>query len=44
VIAKGRLAASGTLDEVRGQGSLEDAFVQLVGARITTEGLSWLAS
>jgi ABC-2 type transport system ATP-binding protein len=44
VIAKGRLAASGTLDEVRGQGSLEDAFVRLVGARITTEGLSWLAS
>ena len=44
VIAKGRLVASGTLDQVRGQGSLEDAFVRLVGARITTEGLSWLAS
>jgi ABC-2 type transport system ATP-binding protein len=44
VIAKGRLAAAGTLEEVRGQGSLEDAFVRLVGARISTEGLSWLAS
>jgi ABC-2 type transport system ATP-binding protein len=44
VIARGRLVASGTLDKVRGQGSLEDAFVRLVGARITTEGLSWLAS
>jgi ABC-2 type transport system ATP-binding protein len=44
VIAKGRLVASGTLEEVRGQGSLEDAFVRLVGARTTTEGLSWLAS
>jgi len=44
VIANGRLAAVGTLEEVRGQGSLEDAFVRLVGARISTEGLSWLAS
>jgi ABC-2 type transport system ATP-binding protein len=44
VIAKGRLAAAGALEEVRGQGSLEDAFVRLVGARISTEGLSWLAS
>jgi ABC-2 type transport system ATP-binding protein len=45
VIAKGRLVASGTLDQVRGQDSLDDAFVRLVGARIdATEGLSWLAS
>jgi ABC-2 type transport system ATP-binding protein len=44
VIARGRLVASGTLDQVRGDGSLDDAFVRLVGARITTEGLSWLAS
>jgi ABC-2 type transport system ATP-binding protein len=44
VIAGGRLVASGTLEQVRGQGSLDDAFVRLVGARITTEGLSWLAS
>jgi ABC-2 type transport system ATP-binding protein len=44
VIAKGRLVASGTLDQVRGGGTLDDAFVRLVGAHITTEGLSWLAS
>jgi ABC-2 type transport system ATP-binding protein len=44
VIARGQLVASGTLDQVRGDGSLDDAFVRLVGARVTTEGLSWLAS
>jgi ABC-2 type transport system ATP-binding protein len=44
VIAKGRLVAAGTLDQVRGDGSLDDAFVRLVGARVTTEGLSWLGS
>ena len=45
VIAYGRLVASGTLDEVRGDGSLDDAFVRLVGAHTKgTEGLSWLMS
>jgi ABC-2 type transport system ATP-binding protein len=45
VIANGRLAASGTLDDVRGDGSLDDAFVRLVGAHARgTEGLSWLMS
>jgi ABC-2 type transport system ATP-binding protein len=45
VIAKGRVVASGTLDEVRDGQSLEDAFVHIVGARTGgTEGLSWLAS
>jgi ABC-2 type transport system ATP-binding protein len=45
VIARGRLAAAGTLDEVRGDGSLDDAFVRLVGARVDPAvGLSWLAS
>jgi ABC-2 type transport system ATP-binding protein len=44
VIARGRLVASGTLDQVRGDGSLDDAFVRLVGARINAEGLPWLAS
>ena len=43
VIAKGRLVAAGSLDQVRGDGSLDDAFVRLVGARVTTEGLSWPA-
>ena len=45
VIAKGKLVASGSLDEVRGGQSLEDAFVDIVGARTGgTEGLAWLAS
>jgi ABC-2 type transport system ATP-binding protein len=45
VIAKGRVVAQGTLDEVRGGQSLEDAFVDIVGARTGgTEGLAWLAS
>lgn len=44
VIANGRLVAAGTLDEVRGDSSLDDAFVRLVGARVNrAEGLSWLA-
>jgi ABC-2 type transport system ATP-binding protein len=45
VIARGRLVASGTLDQVRGGTSLDDAFVRLLGARVNaTDGLSWLAS
>jgi ABC-2 type transport system ATP-binding protein len=46
VIARGRLVASGTLDQVRGDdGSLDDAFVRLVGARVDpTGGLAWLTS
>lgn len=45
VIAKGRVEAYGALDEVRGDQSLEDAFVHIVGARTGgAEGLSWLAS
>jgi ABC-2 type transport system ATP-binding protein len=44
VIAGGRLVAAGTLDQVRDGGSLDDAFVRLVGGRISVEGLSWLAS
>jgi ABC-2 type transport system ATP-binding protein len=45
VLAGGKVVASGSLDEVRGGQSLEDAFVGIVGAR--TDGaqrLSWLAS
>ena len=45
VISDGRVVAAGPLAEVRGTGSLEDAFVDLVGARTTgTEGLAWLTS
>lgn len=45
VIAKGRVEAWGSLEDVRGGQSLEDAFVHIIGARANgTEGLSWLAS
>jgi ABC-2 type transport system ATP-binding protein len=45
VITGGRVVAAGAVDDVRGRGSLEDAFVHLVGGRAGgTEGLSWLAS
>ncbi|NUO97031.1 MAG: ABC transporter ATP-binding protein [Nonomuraea sp.] len=43
VIDKGRVAAAGPLAEVRGEATLEDRFVELVGAGSTgTKGLSWL--
>ena len=45
IIARGRVAAEGTLDEVRAGGSLEDRFVELVGEReLAGEELSWLGS
>ncbi|GGS68707.1 ABC transporter ATP-binding protein [Planobispora rosea] len=45
VISGGRVVAEGRLDEVRRSRSLEEAFVELVGARAGgTEGLSWLSS
>lgn len=45
VITRGRVVASGAVDEVRGGQSLEQAFVHLVGGRTGGgEGLSWLAS
>jgi ABC-2 type transport system ATP-binding protein len=42
VMAAGQFLASGTVDEVRGEQSLEDRFVDLVGGRQHSEGLSWL--
>jgi ABC-2 type transport system ATP-binding protein len=43
IIHQGRLVAEGPLDEVRGEGGLEDAFVRLVGARdVGGEDLAWL--
>ena len=42
VIAAGTVLAAGTVDEVRGDATLEDRFVELVGGRNTSEGLSWL--
>jgi len=42
VIAHGRVLAAGTTDEVRGDSTLEDRFVELVGGRRTGEGPEWL--
>jgi ABC-2 type transport system ATP-binding protein len=43
VVADGRVVAGGTVDEVRAGGTLEDAFVELVGASTRgAEGLAWL--
>lgn len=44
VIAQGNLLAAGTVDEVRGESSLEDRFVEMVGGRAASGGLSWLHS
>lgn len=45
VMHRGRLVASGALDDVRGAGSLEDAFVELVGAGAAeASGLEWLGT
>ena len=45
IIARGRIVAAGPLAEVRGRDSLEDRFVELVGAQVeSSERLSWLVS
>ena len=45
VITRGQVVAAGSLADVRGAGSLEEAFVHLVGGHVGGgEGLSWLAS
>jgi ABC-2 type transport system ATP-binding protein len=43
IIRGGLLVAQGTLDEVRGDGTLEEVFIRTVGEdRMPTQGLSWL--
>jgi ABC-2 type transport system ATP-binding protein len=45
IMARGRVVATGPLDEVRGDGTLEETFVRLVGAdEHARKGLPWLAS
>ncbi len=45
VVADGKVVAAGTVDEVRAGGTLEDAFVELVGASTRgVEGLRWLSA
>jgi ABC-2 type transport system ATP-binding protein len=40
----GRILAAGTVDEVRGEQSLEERFVELVGGRVESEGITWLGT
>ncbi|MEO7015259.1 MAG: ABC transporter ATP-binding protein [Leifsonia sp.] len=42
LIANGRVVVAGTVDEVRGDSTLEDRFVELVGGRRVGEGPEWL--
>ncbi len=44
VMAGGRLLSAGTLEQVRGGRSLQDAFGALVGSHELGRGLSWLSS
>jgi ABC-2 type transport system ATP-binding protein len=45
VIDKGKIVATGTTDQVRGGKTLQQAFIDLVGAKASGgEGLSWLGS
>jgi ABC-2 type transport system ATP-binding protein len=45
VITGGRVVAAGTVDDVRAGGTLDDAFVRLVGSRDQNpDGLSWMRS
>jgi ABC-2 type transport system ATP-binding protein len=44
IVAEGRVVSSGSLAEVRGSGSLDDAFAELVGAGHEGGSLSWFAS
>jgi ABC-2 type transport system ATP-binding protein len=45
IIAEGKLVAQGTLAEVKGQGTLEETFISMVGAQAPDAGaLSWLGA
>jgi ABC-2 type transport system ATP-binding protein len=44
IISQGRIVATGTTDQVRGGKTLQRAFIDLVGAKSSEEGLSWLGS
>jgi ABC-2 type transport system ATP-binding protein len=44
IIIDGKVLATGTVDDVRGEGSLEEKFIELAGGVTTVEGLEWLHS
>ncbi len=44
IIVQGKVLAAGSVDEVRGTGTLEERFVELAGGRKSAEGMEWLHS
>ena len=42
IIVQGRVLAAGTIDEVRGEQTLEERFAELAGERQIGEGMEWL--
>jgi ABC-2 type transport system ATP-binding protein len=42
IIQHGKLVAQGTLEEVRGAGTLEEVFIRTIGEDLTNRRLSWL--
>lgn len=44
IIVDGKVLATGTVDDVRGEDSLEEKFLELAGGVTTAEGLEWLHS
>lgn len=44
IIVRGQVLAAGTIDEVRGERTLEERFVELAGGRKAAEGMEWLHS
>jgi ABC-2 type transport system ATP-binding protein len=44
IIVRGQVLACGTIDEVRGERTLEERFVELAGGRKAAEGMEWLHS
>ncbi|RDV46860.1 ABC transporter ATP-binding protein [Leifsonia sp. ku-ls] len=44
IIVRGQVLAAGTIDEVRGEQTLEERFVELAGGRKAAEGMEWLHS
>ena len=44
VLARGRILWAGKLDDLRGSGTLEDAFVSLIGEPTNRQELSWFGS
>ena len=44
IIVQGAVLAAGTIDEVRGENTLEERFIELAGGRKVAEGMEWLHS